>query len=315
MKYPYLSVTLGLLSSMALTHSSQAASVSTASLLTSVASTECLEYRVVGICVWLYCTPFGCSTRTSVKVKHYIPELVVSSYNATGNNPWSEVAALSSPNSIAQGGGTVPSRHANQRDLLRFKNVDAIGHPATALFSAFSSQSGYSCASGTTAYKPHFLSTLDVVGWRQGTVEMLYPESYVPGMRDLGGASDIWGNIYPRTGFVSQSSDYQAAALAGQRVADLVTRSNSPHVYLPLTPGKKDGYWPPQPVQEGDASTHKWQPLAPALDMSCAVWPDRSALASYADRTDGSGDYAWALWRPYSCCQKRGQKLLYSTGG
>ncbi|MEM8366402.1 TIGR03756 family integrating conjugative element protein, partial [Klebsiella pneumoniae] len=24
------------------------------------------------------------------------------------------------------------------------------------------------------------------------------------------------------------------------------------------------------------------------------------------------GAYAWALWRPYSCCKRRGQRLLYS---
>ncbi|HCF4369869.1 TPA: TIGR03756 family integrating conjugative element protein, partial [Pseudomonas aeruginosa] len=25
------------------------------------------------------------------------------------------------------------------------------------------------------------------------------------------------------------------------------------------------------------------------------------------------GDYAWALWRPYSCCQRKGQIFLGST--
>ena len=39
----------------------------------SVASPDCLEYRVVGICYWLYCTWTGCTVRTSVKVRHCIP--------------------------------------------------------------------------------------------------------------------------------------------------------------------------------------------------------------------------------------------------
>src|SRR3546814_4717699 len=40
----------------------------------SVASPDCLEYRVVGICYWLYCTWTGCTVRTSIKVRHYIPD-------------------------------------------------------------------------------------------------------------------------------------------------------------------------------------------------------------------------------------------------
>ncbi|WP_231876283.1 TIGR03756 family integrating conjugative element protein [Azotobacter vinelandii] len=294
----------------------QAANFTSANLLQSMLSPDCLEYKVVGVCVWLYCGAGGCRTRTSVKVGHYIPELVVSSYNATGKNPWSEVAALGTPNASAQGGGTVPSRHSHNRDILRFKNVDAIGHPGTSLFSAFASQYGYACKSGTSSLKPHFLSTLDTVGWRQATVEMLYPESYVPGMRELGnlGQLDIWGNIFPRSGFVSQSDDYRGAALTAQRAADFVTRSGQPHVYTPLKPGKTDGWWPPEPVVEGDRKTHKWQPVSPSMEMKCAVWPDKGPLGSYGARIDGSGDYAWTLWRPYSCCRKRGQKLLYHTG-
>ncbi|VTQ34201.1 integrating conjugative element protein [Pseudomonas aeruginosa] len=39
----------------------------TATIVSSALSPDCLEYRVVGICYWLYCTPFGCSVRTSVQ--------------------------------------------------------------------------------------------------------------------------------------------------------------------------------------------------------------------------------------------------------
>lgn len=291
-----------------------AARLSTADIITSTASAACVDYQAVGVCAWLHCS-LGCRVRTSVKVKHYIPELVVSSYNRTGANPWADVAALSPPVSGAEGGGTMTTRHSNSRSILRFKNVDAIGHPGTSVFSALTGLRGMVCASGTVSMKPHFFSTLDVVGWRQALVEMLYPEAYVPGMRELGRAGDVWGNIYPRSGFVSQSDDYRGAALAAQRVADLVTRSGSPHVYQPLTPSSRDGWWPPSPVLEGSAATHKWQALSPSRENSCDVWPDRGQLSSYGDRTDGSGDYVWALWRPYSCCERRGQRLLWHTGG
>ena len=47
--------------------------LNTATIVGSVASPDCLEYRVVGICYWLYCTWTGCTVRTSIKVRHYIP--------------------------------------------------------------------------------------------------------------------------------------------------------------------------------------------------------------------------------------------------
>src|SRR3546814_8710856 len=56
--------------------------LNTATIVGSVASPDCLEYRVVGICYWLYCTWTGCAVRTSIKVRHYIPDAVVSSYRS-----------------------------------------------------------------------------------------------------------------------------------------------------------------------------------------------------------------------------------------
>jgi len=53
----------------------------------SVSSTSCLEYQVVGVCYWLRCPSFGCNIRTSAKVRHYVPDAVVSSYPSTGENP------------------------------------------------------------------------------------------------------------------------------------------------------------------------------------------------------------------------------------
>jgi hypothetical protein len=58
--------------------------LNTATITSSALSPDCLEYRVVGICYWLFCTWTGCTVRTSVKVRHYVPDAVVSSYANTG---------------------------------------------------------------------------------------------------------------------------------------------------------------------------------------------------------------------------------------
>jgi integrating conjugative element protein (TIGR03756 family) len=98
-------------------------------LLLSATGPDCLEYRVVGICYWLYCTPFGCSVRTSVKVRHYVPDAVVSSYSQHRREPVVEVRAMSMPNPPPKAGGDGTTNHDNENNLAKFKNADVIGHP------------------------------------------------------------------------------------------------------------------------------------------------------------------------------------------
>ena len=133
--------------------------LNTATIVSSALSPDCLEYRVVGICYWLFCTWTGCTVRTSVKVRHYIPDAVVSSYSNTGENPWIEVRAMSMPNPTAQAGGDGTTNHDNENNLAKFKNADVIGHPGGSVFSQFASTSGYACQGAGTAFMPYLLST------------------------------------------------------------------------------------------------------------------------------------------------------------
>ncbi|EBY9283465.1 TPA: TIGR03756 family integrating conjugative element protein [Salmonella enterica subsp. enterica serovar Denver] len=297
------------------------AAINTAGIVASALSPSCISWRVSGICYWLMCTPSGCTVKTSVKVTHFIPQAVVSVYQAPGGNPWTEMAMVSGTaggveNAISgglaglsAGGGESVSKVPGQRSLhTRFKYADATGHPSTALIGG--QIPGYSCDSAATPLFPYFLSTLDTLVWRTGVPEMVYPEALVPGKREVGRQSEqnMWGNVYPRSGFITQQDDYKAGAVVAQRVADIITRSGQIHVYHPLTGQRSPGYWPPEPVTENTGTrNHKWQRLSPQLSQTCAVFPD----------TDGSvaedGSYAWSLWQPYSCCKRRGQTFLSST--
>jgi integrating conjugative element protein (TIGR03756 family) len=285
--------------------------VGTATIMSSTLSPDCLAYQVVGICYWLYCTMFGCSVRTSAKVRHYVPDAVVSSYSNTGQNPWTEVAFLSPPNSSAQAGGDGTTNQTHENDLAKFKNADVIGDPATAAFNRFVGQFGTVCSGAGQPYVPYFLSTLDTFAWRDGIPEAVYPESLDPGLRNIGStaALNLWGSVYPRGGFLFQSDDFKAAAVIAERAGDIVTREGQPHVYQPLLAQPYDGYWPAGPLIETDPSTGEWQELTPKLSMDCAVFPDDQALHTQA----ANGAYAWTLWRPYSCCRREGEVFLGSV--
>lgn len=292
-----------------------AVAITTPQIIASALSPDCLQYRVVGLCYWLLCTPFGCTVKTSVKVKHNLPELVVSTYNSPGDNPWQEMAVMDAAASGTLSGGDTNPRITHSKTKIRFKDAAAIGHPADASFYRFLSSSGYSCSSNVTPFQPYFLSTLDSLAWRSGVSEMLYPEALTPGLREVGQSGDLWGNIYPRSGVLGQTHDYKAGAVIAQRTADIVTRAGQLHVYLPLVATPHPGYWPPAPVQEGKSGNHGWQMLSPQMSTACAIFPDRNITDTYADRLSTDGSYAWTLWRPYSCCQRRGQTFLGSTGG
>jgi len=295
--------------SLLLSAATSAFALNTSTIVSSALSPDCLEYRVVGICYWLRCTLFGCSVRTSVKVRHYVPEAVVSSYSNTGENPWLEVRAMSMPNPTARAGGDGTTNLDNENNLSRFKNADVIGHPAGSVFSQFASASGYTCEGAGTAFMPYLLSTLDTLAWRYNIPEMAYPEALIPGLREVGNRTslDLWGNVYPRGGFLHQTDDYKSGAVVAQRAGDIVTRRGQSHVYQPILASARDGYWPAGALLESDASTGKWQELTPTLSTSCAVFPHSRTRVQALQ-----GDYAWALWRPYSCCQRRGQIFLGS---
>ncbi|WP_446027569.1 TIGR03756 family integrating conjugative element protein [Lelliottia amnigena] len=282
----------------------------TASIVASTLSPDCLDYRVVGICYWLQCGWGGCRVRTSVKVRHYIPDAVVSSYANTGENPWLEVRQMSAPLPGAHGGGDGTTNQEQENNLAKFRNADVIGHPAGAVFSRFASASGYSCQGAAVPLMPYLLSTLDTLAWRYNIPEMVYPEALIPGMREIGSRSStsLWGNVYPRGGFLHQTDEHKASAVVAQRAGDVVTRRGQPHVYQPLLASARDGYWPAGPLEESNSRTGKWQELTPRLSNHCAVFPHTGQLIQ-APRSD----YAWSLWRPYSCCQRRGHTFLGST--
>ncbi|WP_338523987.1 TIGR03756 family integrating conjugative element protein [Pseudomonas batumici] len=284
--------------------------INTTTLASSNLSPDCLEYRIIGLCYWLRCTPFGCKIKTSPKVRHYIPDAVLSSYSNTGANPWAEAALMSPVNPTAQGGGDGTINQAHENNLTKFKNADVIGHPGALLFNRFASQFGYTCPGAGVPFQPYLLSTLDTLAWRYNLPEMLYPEALILGQREIGSplAGDLWGSVYPRGGFLEQVDDHKAAAVIVQRAGDIVTRSAQPHLYLPLLAKAYPGYWPAGELREGDASSGKWQALQPALSSTCVVFPHQGALPQADD-----GAYVWGLWRPYRCCKPEGQIFLGSS--
>jgi len=297
---------------------------------TIAAAPACMRWTPVGLCFWLDCDLSGCRVRTSTKVGHYNPDLVVSAYNELGGNPWLEIRAtlglaqktavtgllgalLSVP--VDSAGNRTEGSSSRDHQNLVFRESDAIGHPMTSLAGVIPGVS-LLCQSQSTPLVPYLQSGLDALAWRQEVPEIFYPASSIPGLREIGTwPLQTWGGVYPRTGWTFQAEEPKAAAINAQRAGDIVTRVGQPHVYLPLT-GTNSGtqkVWPPGPLMEKDASTGTWQMLLPLAESSCAVFGanDLASVTGWGGgKQDEAGDYAWNLWRPYECCTRRGQWFL-----
>lgn len=312
---------------------SHAATINTADIVaqTTSAALACMRWMPVGMCFWLRCSLFSCSIEPSIKVGHYNPDLVVSVYNELGGNPWAEIRATLglAQRAAATGllGGLMPipldsagnrtEGTADRRDHrnLVFRETDAIGHPLSTL-SGVVAGTGTLCPSQATSFVPYFSSGFDALAWRQEIPEILYPASWVPGLREVGNwPLQTWGSVHPRTGWSTQAEEPKAAALNAQRAGDIVTRTAQPHVYVPLTGPESSSQrvWPPGSLVEADARTGAWQMLAPRPEATCGAFGvnDLFDLAGWGGgRVDPAGDYVWNLWRPYQCCSREGQVFL-----
>ena len=289
-----------------------AETVTSADILAASANLDCLDYGPVGGCVWLRCAgvPPSCDTATSVKYRHYVPDAVVTAYPARGLSPWTEMRAL---DGIAEGGTYAKGAGGRASTGLRFKLAQAIGSPGIAWIEGLDLATTV-CEPTAAPLTPYYASGLDPM-WRAPELQApLTLRHVLRAVREPEALGSLWGPLYPRAGFVQQAHDYKAAAVAAQRVADIVTRRDQPHVYRPLLGDSGGGRWPPGEVVEGDAETHKWQLLAPRV-QSCSVFADSaSPPAGVVDplgpNVSASGAYAWNLWRPYRCCERRGQWLV-----
>ncbi len=182
-----------------------------------------------------------------------------------------------------------------------------IGNPIVS-GSELANTAGFLCASEAVSFFPYFLSTVDASGWRLGVTELIYPATFIPGLREIGDwPLNTWGSVHPRQGFVNTAEDPKAAAVCAQRAADIVTRELQPHAYVFLGGGDcGTGCTPPGPVMENDPENSTWQMLTPLPESTCNVFGINDVLDpfSWADfkQIDETEDYAWNLWRRYRCC-------------
>lgn len=104
---------------------------------TLAAMPSCLSYQVKGMCFFLKCGLSGCRIRTSIRISHYVPDAIVSTYHDPLTHPWLEVgkplsAAMSVVGTAMLGMplDAAGSTAREEKEISTFKSADAIGNPA-----------------------------------------------------------------------------------------------------------------------------------------------------------------------------------------
>ena len=295
---------------------------------TTAAALSCMRWMPIGMCFWLRCSWSGCRVRTSIKIGHYNPDLVVSSYNELGGNPWVEIrTTLGLAQKTAATGllGTllpVPIDSAgnrtegstNKRDHknLVFRETDAIGHPLSSL-SGIVAGVGLLCQSQTASFFPYFQSGLDALSWRQEVPEIFYPASLLPGLREIGTwPLQTWGSVHPRTGWTTQSEEPKAAAINAQRAGDIVTRTGQPHVYVSLS---GDSYMHNDVIRQIDNWVDDGSGMLTNrrshIFSGQKVWPPGPLI----EKDHSTGTWQMLVPTPESTCDVFGTNDLASSSG
>lgn len=293
----------------------------------------CLQWAPVGVCFWLTCTPWGCSVHTSIKVRHYAPDLAISTFHDPSLHPWTDwglpvSAAAQKGASTLIGQASIDSAGTRSRAQrtdknIKYRDADAIGHPSI-LAGLVNAGGGMLCKQTTNAYRPYLLSLLDAWVWRNYLpIESLYLPSWIPGLREIGTFPlNSWGGVYPRTGWLVQQHDVKASAVIAQRIGDIVTRSGEAHVYNAapnnsMVDRGSQMVWNPPSLMERQPMTGLFQMQYPIPSPACVLFGDNDSLTplSFGDgQSTADSGYVWALWRPYRCCSRRGTTFLYSIG-
>ena len=304
---------------------------------TMSAALSCMNWELKGACIWMTCAvPPACVFDTSIKVQNHVPDIVIQSYDRANGEPWTESQDI---NQVSQGtsdsswvttmiswveksysvtevaGGRSSEAVKHDHVNLDFKLVDAYGNPAVVAFNALAKGTfGMVCAGRTYPFFPYYISNLDSIAWRWNLPEIFYPQSwavFTPAY-NLGTATNNYGSIYPRIGFLTQADGLKSGVVTAFRAMHFITRTSEPHLYFSIGEPGEPGYWPAPPLDQNDQETGVFQMLYPDKESSCQQFP-LSATPSPTKRSD-DGSYVWNFWKAYKCCERVGQTLVWHSG-
>ncbi len=287
------------------------------------------QFELIGACVWLSWSWTGPNVETTPELDEYIPDLAVSVYNETGDDPWWEVnetidkVGYAGGSAVAQAafgfalgnGQDTATNDSSQQGLnQRTKYVDVIGNVDPMAYFPF-----LSLQLNTQSFEPYYLSEIDLPG-RLGVAEDIDPESYDPLGYYIGQSFvNKWGYEYPRIMTSNTDNDYTASVMAAQRAADIVTNGNALHVVNSTSDSCGTNCAVANVIEENSDNNELWEEVYPndehiSPGQNAATLPPGQILGG-TDEQAGNGNYVFVIWRHYKGCIQGDGDLIYDTVG
>ncbi len=286
------------------------------------------HFGVIGSCVWLDYSHLGMPYLAfTLELDEYLPDMVVTSFNEAGNDPWAVArisldkasyavgnAASESVTGYSLGNGqTVADNDNGQKaNSLITKYVDVVGNPDPLKYLPF-----LSLRLDTTSFFPYYSSAADTPG-RLGIAEALrLPQnmnlfSYIIGQ----GFTNKWGYEFPRSMTSNTFNDYEASVMAALRAADIVTNKNTLHIVKSTNDSCGINCSVANVIEESNDKHEIWQEVYPhdrhiQLGEDASHIPPDHYLGDNDDKA-GNGNYVFVVWRHYRGCRQHSGKFLWA---
>ncbi|WP_119327769.1 TraU family protein [Cysteiniphilum halobium] len=282
------------------------------------------QWRYLGLCYWQQ----GYWVVTTNEMEYWKPDLVVSSFNTLGTNPWvvanlADKAMYQAANAGAgtfqtvktklsegQITGSTPSQ--NQGINMIDRVVDVYGIPSF-------SYGLYQLNNATSAMTPYYNSFMDLPN-RYGLAEKLKYQTYNPFSNYIGASfTNKWGYEFPRSMSVQIDNTYMASAMAAQRAVDITTNSSPLHIYQSVSNSCGINCAVTNVIEQDPDSkqTHEiWQEVYPNNKVIRIGEKDKSEGTANrlgkADDAKGHGNYVYVVWRHYKGCVQTAGEFLFA---
>lgn len=285
------------------------------------------HFKIIGICVWWHCHGiFHCGFSTTMELDQYIPDLLVSVYNANSDNPWWEgntfydrvsyfggnnAMKAATGHNLGYGDTSMQQSGSDRINGLRTKAVDVVGSPMLLFHLPF-----ISLRKDPSAYVPYYLSDLDTVSDRLDFAEAIRPETYNIFGNYIGkNFVDHWGYEFPRAMTVDNANDYKASIMAALHAADLVTNRNDLHVTKSVSDSCGKNCAVSNVIEESKDGHEIWEEVYPN-DKHIQLGEDDSLSPSELGSDDdqkGHGNYVFMIWRHYRGCIQHDGHLVWKS--
>ncbi len=267
----------------------------------------CLRWQPRGICIWVVCTAFYCRVQTTLRVRHFTPDVTISTWHDSMTHPWQDYGRLIATRLEAPGRWLV-GQTAAAVPMLRldsagtkteatrdnpnyvYRGADAIGNPANVIQGLITGNFGASSPSSIPIPTPIELTMWFTQFPTQVSQQWAsVPDSYSSGQTDaaqaqmdswystLGLASALSGAVGRVVNIYQTGMSYYTTATGALSLVDALTSGEGEGGAIGVSLSGSDLFCPPSIVPFGlafqsDLDAPFWRSLLPLESIYPATW-------------------------------------------